>query len=96
MTVNDSLSGPHSGLFGSEGELISLQVFVEPKLLEPLLETLASLNFPINPQLYHHPTEVVVEFPAYSARLGEVRNALKSAGISPARLRFQRVLASSA
>jgi len=96
MTVDASLSTPHSGLFGVEGELVCLQVSVEPKLLEPLLETLASLDFPINPQLYHHPTEVVVEFPAYSAKLGEVRSALKNAGIGPNRLKFQRPLAARA
>ena len=96
MTVDASLSGPLSGLFGQEGELITLQVSVEPRLLEPLLETLAELDFPINPQLYHHPTEVVVEFPAYSARLGDVRGALKSAGINPSRLKFQRALTTHA
>jgi hypothetical protein len=96
VTVNASLDGPHSSLFGSEGELITLRISVEPRLLEPLLETLAELDFPINPQLYHHPTDVVVEFPAYSSKLAQVRGALKSAGINANRLRFQRVLANSA
>jgi hypothetical protein len=63
-------------LFGREGELISLCIATEPKLLEELLEALASLDFPVNPQLYHRPAEVLVEFPAYSNQVGRVREAL--------------------
>ena len=33
-------------LFGREGELISLSIATEPRLLEELLEALASLDFP--------------------------------------------------
>lgn len=65
-----------AALFGREGELISLRIATEPKLLEELLEALASLDFPVNPQLYHQPTEVLVEFPAYSNQVERVREAL--------------------
>ncbi|HEY6390487.1 MAG TPA: hypothetical protein VIX89_04365 [Bryobacteraceae bacterium] len=67
-------------LFGLEGELISLRISVDPKHLEDLLETLALLDFPVNPQLYHRPGQVTVEFPAYSARVNEVRNAIRDHG----------------
>jgi hypothetical protein len=70
-------------LFGSEGELVSLRIAVEPRLLEDLLEALARLDFPVNPQLYHRPAQVTVEFPAYSARVDQVREALLRLGFSP-------------
>src|SRR5689334_7936297 len=80
-----------------EGALISVSVNVEPKLLEDLLETLAQLNFPINPQIYHDAAlryvypggreEIVpttlVDFPAYASRLPEIRRALQAAGFPP-------------
>jgi hypothetical protein len=69
-----------AALFGREGELISLSVATDPKLLEDLLEALASLDFPVNPQLYHRPTEVLVEFPAYLSQVERVREALLRQG----------------
>jgi len=68
------------GLFGLEGELVSLRISVDPKHLEDLLESLALLDFPVNPQLYHRPGQVTVEFPAYSTRVAEVRNAIRRYG----------------
>ncbi len=65
-----------AALFGREGELISLSIATEPKLLEELLEALASLDFPVNPQLYHRTAEVLVEFPAYLNQVERVREAL--------------------
>jgi hypothetical protein len=70
-------SPPAEGvLLGREGELISLSIATEPKLLEEILEALAGLDFPVNPQLYHRPGEVIVEFPAYSGQVERVRGAL--------------------
>ena len=40
----------------------------------------------MNPQLYHRPAQVTVEFPAYSARVEEVRETLQRNGFSPASL----------
>ena len=86
----------NSSLNGSEGALLSVSVTVEPRLLEDLLEGLAELQFPINPQIYHdaavrylyadgreeiQPT-ILVEFPAYAGRLPEIRKMLKSHGFS--------------
>jgi hypothetical protein len=84
-----------AALFGSEGELISLSIAVEPRLLEDLLETLATLSFPVNPGLCHQPAQVTVEFPAYRSRLDEVRDALVSRGFEAADLRAIGVLASA-
>ena len=79
-------------LFGLEGELVSLCVSVEPRLLEDLLETLSSLDFPVNPQLYHRTGEVSVEFPAYSAQVKQVREALHANGFNPKTLELSAVL----
>jgi len=71
---------PEAALFGQQGELVSLSIVTEPKLLEDLLEALASLDFPVNPQLYHRPAQVLVEFPAYSSQVQQVSDALRREG----------------
>jgi hypothetical protein len=71
---------PEAALFGQQGELVSLSIATEPKLLEDLLEALASLDFPVNPQLYHRPAQVLVEFPAYLSQLEQVSDALRREG----------------
>jgi len=74
----------------AEGALVSVSIHVEPNHLESLLEALAQVSFPINPQIYHDAALVyrfadghregksatLVEFPAYQGRLDEVRAAL--------------------
>ena len=82
-----------AALFGREGELISLSIATEPKLLEDLLEALASLNFPVNPQLYHRPAQVRVEFPAYSSQVEQVRQALVRQGFDASGIQVSRPLA---
>ena len=92
MTVlHDADESP--ALFGREGELVSVCISVEPRLLEDLLEALSALEFPINPQLYHHSAEVSVEFPAYSTQLEKIRGVLIRRGFDAASLKHQRVLA---
>jgi hypothetical protein len=81
---------PGTALFGRDGELISLAVPVEPKFLEKLLETLASLDFPVNPQLYHGSAKIVVEFPAYSSQVDQVREALTRGGFDAASIQVSR------
>ena len=85
---------PSPALLGSEGELVSISVTVEPRDLEELLEALAALDFPINPQIYHDATVVyvdrdgtervepstLVEFPAYGGRVEEIRAVLAAYG----------------
>lgn len=78
-TISSSLP-----LSGSEGPLVSVSVVVDPPRLEALLDTLANLDFPINPQIYHdHGLDTVVQFPAYESRLPQVRRALESRGFAP-------------
>ena len=81
----------------SEGTLVSISIAVQPPALEALLEALAEVSFPINPQIYHDAAVVsrypdgreeleattLVEFPAYAGRVDEVRHAIASSGFDP-------------
>jgi len=93
-------------LSGREGTLVSISITVEPRRLESLLEALAQVRFPVNPQIYHDAavvyvfaddrseTEVVtlVEFPAYGGQLDQVRNALAAFGFDPSNLQVTGML----
>ena len=86
------ISCPSPVLTGAEGELVSVRITVEPRLLEDLLEALAVVSFPINPQIYH--LDTAVEFPAYSGQLEEVRAVLARFGFNPAIVQSRSMLAS--
>jgi hypothetical protein len=89
-------AGPWLG--GSEGALVSISISVNPRFLESLLEALAQAPFPVNPQIYHDAAMVycyadgreeaedttLVEFPAYAARVDELRGVLEAYGFDPA------------
>jgi hypothetical protein len=92
MSARPHDSGLPFALFGLEGELVSLRISVEPRLLEDLLEALSSLDFPVNPDLYHRTAQVSVEFPAYSAQVDHVRDALRNNGFDPKSLELSAVL----
>jgi hypothetical protein len=79
-------------LLGTEGALVSISISVEPPRLEALLDALAHLDFPINPQIYHDPGQAthpathpaaIVEFPAYEKRLPEIRRLMENCGFPP-------------
>jgi hypothetical protein len=87
-------------LTGNEGALVSISITVEPQDLEDLLEALAHLDYPINPQIYHQAAVVscypdgrevprpttIVEFPAYVNWVSGVRTILGLYGFDPANL----------
>jgi hypothetical protein len=91
------MSASAAVLCGREGALVSVSIAVDPRHLESLLEALAQLDFPINPQIYHDAALVyrfadgreqaasttLVEFPAYEERLAEVRRAVEAFGFDP-------------
>jgi hypothetical protein len=91
-------------LSGAEGALVLVSIAVEPRRLESLLEVLANVGFPINPQLCHEgsPENVelgeqfrdltLVEFPAYEDRVAEVRRTLSASGFDPASVRVSSML----
>jgi hypothetical protein len=81
-------------LSSEEGDLVSVAIRVEPRRLESMLEALAQVAFPINPQIFHeaeietcHPdghqaieVTTLVEFPAYLARIEDVFRVLRLYG----------------
>ena len=91
MSVWPNSIPAHPLLAGREGELILVRVSTDPRLLEDLLECLAGVPFPINPQINHgRPT--IVEFPAYQQHLFEVRDALRTFGFDPSRVRVHSMI----
>ncbi len=78
-------------LSSNEGELVSVSVEVEARDLEALLEALARVSFPVNPQIYHD-VVTIVEFPAYAQQVGEVREALAAFGFDPSQVRILDML----
>ena len=65
---------------------------------EALLEALARVDFPVNPQICHGDAQAgnatsTVEFPAYSGGLERVRSALASGGFDPNCMRISGMLA---
>jgi hypothetical protein len=96
MSVWPSVPSTHSHVLeGSEGELVSISVTAQPRDLERLLEALAALDFPINPQIYHDAAVIyverdgaerrepstIVEFPAYTGSLPDIRAVLERHGL---------------
>ena len=51
---------PRASLATSEGALVSVSIHIHPRYLEALLEALARIDFPINPQIYHDAEIVTV------------------------------------
>ena len=91
---SDSNSGS-TLLSPGEGELVSLCASVEPRALEDFLEALAEVPFPINPEIHHLPqASVLVEFPAFSRHVDEVRGVLTRHGFNPAALQVKNMLKS--
>lgn len=76
------------------GELLAASLEVSPKLLEEVLEVLASAPFPINPDLDHsHTGKSRISFPLYEAQVSELRELLARAGFSPDHLVTQPMVA---
>jgi len=57
-------------------ELLMVRVMVASLDLEDLLETLARVDFPVNPELIPCGGETMVEFPAYGDQLEEIYSVL--------------------
>lgn len=91
--------GTIPGLRTAEGVLLSIRISVEPRLIEELLDALAALSFPINPEIRHTDADprgrhavTVVDFPAYEDRVSEVREALRRRGFDPGAVRVASML----
>ncbi len=76
-------------LSATSGELLAAEIRVPPKLLEEILEVLASAPFPINPALDHSASLLTqVRFPIYDSQLDSLREILTTAGFAPNLLEF--------
>jgi len=98
--MSSRLEPPRPALHGAEGELVLVRILVEPRSLERTLEALARLSFPINPQIYHDTERArvtadsverdeaaaAIEFPAWTGKLNEVREALRGQSLDSAAL----------
>jgi hypothetical protein len=74
-------ASPVSGsIRGLEGDLVSVRILTDPRRLEDLLEALATADFPVNPQLYHQLSRVVVEFPAYACQIDRLKRLISASG----------------
>jgi hypothetical protein len=69
-------------LRGSEGELVLVRIATEARQLEEVLEAVADLPFPVNPEIRHHGAGSTVEFPAYSNHFEDVRQAFRVKGLT--------------
>jgi hypothetical protein len=76
---------------------VLVSISIEPRRLELLLDTLAELPFPLNPEIYHNAVvtrvypdgrqenepAVLVDFPAWECNLAAVQEALRARGFPP-------------
>ena len=67
-------------LRGAAGELIMVRLTTSAQDLEETLETLAGLDFPVNPELFHRGSETTIEFPAYTGQFSHLATALVAYG----------------
>jgi hypothetical protein len=94
--MSGSSDAVKSALFGADGELVLLRAAVDPRFLEELLDVLAQLDFPVNPELLHRPGQVVVEFPAYQRHVEEACETLRNSGLEGLILQVCGVLTGAA
>jgi hypothetical protein len=66
-------------LSGADGELLAVRIAVPWGQLEELLEALAAVPFPINPEIRHGSPLTTVEFPAYSGQMEDITNVVRRA-----------------
>jgi len=76
-----------AAIHGRDGDLVTLRIATDPRHLEDLLETLSHASFPINPELWHRSTGVMVEFPAWERNVEELRRLLSGGGFDSSALR---------
>ena len=77
--------GPANGSAPSlevESSEVLVRLSVEPTSLEDLLDTLAGLDFPVNPNILHHATAVTIEFPSSLRDVNKIKDALAMFGPS--------------
>jgi len=71
-----------SAIRGRDGDLVSVRIPTDVRHVEDLLEVLATAGFPVNPQLHHRVSDVVVEFPAWEYQVPQLRAHLDAGGFA--------------
>jgi hypothetical protein len=69
-------------------ELLLISITIPPRDVERLLEALAELPYPINPDLKYEEWQTTVAFPAYISWLPELRTMLTRPEWRDARLEY--------
>jgi hypothetical protein len=93
MSVWQAVLSPHLNARGSSADLVSVSIPIAASRLESLLETLAVLDFPVNPEIDHSAQpDTVVEFPAYAGDLEKVCGALRRAGFEEGTVRVRPMI----
>jgi hypothetical protein len=66
-----------------------VRILTDPRRLEDLLEALATVEFPVNPQLYHNLSRVLVEFPAYACQIDRLKRLVSANGFEEDAMRIR-------
>ncbi len=77
------------------GELLAAEICISSRLLEEILEALASAPFPLNPELENAIASGTskIHFPLYESQLSALRDILVSAGFSASLLEVHSMAA---
>lgn len=77
------------------GEMLAAEILSPPRLLEDILEALASATFPIDPEINHSSSggRTVIGFPLFESQLPILREILLTAGFSPDLLSAHKISA---
>ena len=62
--------------YGVKSGEVLVRFSVEPEALEDVLDSLAGLDFPVNPSILHHAAIVSVEFPSALCDVNKIEHAL--------------------
>ena len=78
--ANGAATGPV--ILGANPGEVLVRFSVEPRSLEDVLDTLAGLDFPVNPNILHHTAIVSVEFLSALCDVNKIESALAMFGPS--------------
>ncbi|MEO8027555.1 MAG: hypothetical protein ABI823_13830 [Bryobacteraceae bacterium] len=92
VTSNASPQSVRPVLAGPEGELLLVRIEVPAARLETVLDCLATVPFPLNPELHHGHPRSAVEFPAYGPWLPQLRATLDAVGLGETTLSISPML----
>lgn len=88
-----SAAAPVPSLHGAAGDLVLIRIAADARHLEDVLAAVAELPFPVNPEIQHGAFQSLIEFPAYSKWVEEIRSVLEAGGLSRDFVRVDSVLA---